>query len=40
VLSSYVLVIAAMRFLARLDQRAAHPVCEIVAGQKSLLVEP
>ena len=35
VLGSDVLVIASMRFLARLDQRAAHPVCEIVAGQKA-----
>jgi len=39
-LGSYVLVIASMRFFSRFDQRAAYPVREIVARQKSLLVEP
>jgi hypothetical protein len=28
-----------MRFLSRLDQRATHSLCEIVPGQKNLLVE-
>jgi len=37
-LSADVLVIAPMRFLSRLDQRATDPVCKIVASQKSLLV--
>ena len=37
-LSADVLVIAPMRFLSRLDQRATDPICEIVASQKSLLV--
>src|SRR2546423_7002664 len=33
-----VLVMAAMRFLARIDQRGPYPIGEIVPGQKSLLV--
>ena len=37
-LGADVLVIALVRFLARLDQRAADPVCKIVASQKNLLV--
>jgi len=37
-LGADVLVIALMRFLARLDQRAPDPVCKIVAGQKNLRV--
>jgi hypothetical protein len=38
VLGADVLVIAAMRFFSRLDQRTADPVCKIVASQKILLV--
>ena len=34
-LGTNVLMVSAMRFLARLDQRAAHPGSEIVAGQKT-----
>ena len=33
-----VLVMAAMRFFARIDERGPYPVGEIVPGQKSLLV--
>ena len=36
-LGADVLVIALVRFLSRLDQRAADPVCKIVASQKILL---
>ena len=35
---SDVFVMAAVGFLPRLDQRAAYPVGEIVAGQKALRV--
>ena len=38
VLCADVLVITAMCLFARLDQGAAHAVCEIVARQKTLLV--
>ena len=38
-LGSHVLVMAAMRFLSRLDERAAYSICEVVPGQKGLLVE-
>jgi hypothetical protein len=34
-LGSHVLVMAAMGFVSRLDQRAADPLCEIVPGQKA-----
>src|SRR5439155_20728124 len=35
-LGSHVLVVASMRFLARLDQRATDPGGEIVSSQKTL----
>jgi hypothetical protein len=38
VLGSDVLMIAPMRFIARLDQGTAYPGGEVVPGQKSLLV--
>jgi len=37
-LGPHVLVVAPVRLLARLDQRAAYPSCEVVASQRASLV--
>jgi len=34
-LGPHVLVVAPVRLLARLDQRAAYPSCEVVASQRA-----
>lgn len=39
-LGSHVIVVAPMRFLSRLDQRATNSDCEIVPGQMASSIDP